>query len=71
MFRGKDRNGPRVAGVLTTVGSREFESARKLAQMLFREVTGLDVKASDADTIEFLSRGEADSKAYWKVSVHA
>ena len=65
MFRGK-QGGKRYQGNLTKIGSREFETMRRRAQILFHAVTGFEVKASDADTIEFLARGEADAKDYWE-----
>ena len=58
LFRGK-AGGSRYQGVLTPVGSREFESARKrLARLVGREAEGV----SDADVMEFLARGEANSR---------
>ena len=58
LFRGK-AGGDRVQGNLTPVGSRRFEAARaRLARMAGREPE----KVSDADTIEFLARGEEESR---------
>jgi hypothetical protein len=60
IFRDKI-GGDRVQGVITPAGSRRFEIARsKLAKLAGREVE----QVSDADVIEFLARGEANTREY-------
>jgi hypothetical protein len=60
IFRNKE-GGARVQGTLTPAGSIRFERARKtLARLAAREVE----QVSDADVVEFLARGEADTIAY-------
>ena len=56
IFPGKSSPGAdRVQGVLSPVGSKAFEQARaRLAAMTQREPE----QVSDADTIEYLARGE-------------
>lgn len=58
MFRGK-RGGMRVQGVLTPFGGQAFEKARK---KLARLVKRTPDKVSDADVIEYLARGEFETK---------
>lgn len=54
-------SGPRRPGI-TADGSIRFEQARKrLAQLAAREVE----QVSDQDVIEFLSRGEANARAFF------
>jgi hypothetical protein len=58
LFRGKT-GGDRVQGVLTPIGSGRFESARvRLARIAGREPE----RVSDADVIEYLARGEEDTR---------
>jgi len=58
LFRGK-RGGDRVQGVLTPVGSRRFEAARaRLGRLAGKE----SERVSDADVIEFLARGEEETR---------
>lgn len=58
IFRNK-RGGKRYQGNLTKVGSAAFEEARKrLAKLAGRK------SATDADVMEYLSRGEAETRAY-------
>jgi hypothetical protein len=60
IFRDKE-GGDRVQGVITKDGSKAFEAARKrLALLARRPVT----QVSDADTIEFLARGERSTERY-------
>lgn len=60
VFRGKNLK-RRYQGVLTNAGAKQFEEAR-------RKLAGLvgvaRDKVSDGDTIEFLARGEAQTRAY-------
>lgn len=57
IFRGK-QGGARLQGVITKAGSNRFEQARKrLARLAGRDVE----EVSDADTIEYLARGEAET----------
>jgi hypothetical protein len=58
LFRDKSR-GDRVQGVLTADGSKHFEKHRKaLAKLAGRKTV------SDADVIEYLARGEENTRAY-------
>lgn len=60
IFRDK-KGGSRFQGVLTPAGSRRFELARvRLAKLVSRDPE----QVSDADVVEFLARGDKDSKAY-------
>lgn len=62
IFREK-AGGGRVQGLLTSEGFEHFEAARaRLAKLAKREVDD----TSDADTIEYLARGDANTKAYLK-----
>jgi hypothetical protein len=53
------KDGTRYQGVMTKVGSKRFESARKELAAL----AGLK-RVSDADVMEFLVRGRASTEAY-------
>lgn len=60
IFRGK---AVRVQGWLTKVGKRDFEYARgQLALVVGWKAN----EVSDADTVEFLARGEAETRKYLK-----
>lgn len=60
IFRDK-AGGDRVQGVITKVGSQRFEAARaRLARLDNREVE----QTSDADVIEYLARGDAETRVY-------
>lgn len=60
VFSGKNKKN-RYQGIVTNVGRREFEVARRRLAKL----AGLSVKTvSDGDVFEYLARGEADTKAY-------
>lgn len=60
IFRHK-MNGRYVQGYITKFGAERFDVARKrLAQLAQRKVG----QVSDADVIEFLARGEADTITY-------
>lgn len=60
IFRPKE-GGYRVQGLITKTAGKKFEEARRrlaaLAQWKVDDV-------SDADTTEFLARGDADTRAY-------
>lgn len=51
---------------LTREGQRMFEDARKRLKTLARELIDWKGKVSDADTVEFMLRGEAATVAYLK-----
>lgn len=60
IFRDK-KGGDRVQGVITPVGSTRFELARiALAKLAGREREHV----SDADVIEYLARGEKNTRDY-------
>lgn len=60
---GPREGGERVQGVLTKTATQLFERARRR----LAEISGWDWgRCSDADVIEFLARGEADTRAYFK-----
>lgn len=58
IFRNK-KGGGRVQGVLTKVGTKAFEDARKRLGTL----AGVK-RATDADTIEYMSRGHEATVLY-------
>jgi hypothetical protein len=60
IFRDK-KDGARLQGIITKAGSQRFEAARKrLARLAARDAE----EVSDADTIEYLARGEAETVKY-------
>jgi hypothetical protein len=64
IFRGKD-GGDRLQGVITRDGSKAFERERRRLARLYRDITGqAPTVVSDADVIEYLARGEADTRGY-------
>jgi hypothetical protein len=55
----------RVQGILTKIGRHAFERARRQLRGLVMRITRLDpTPVSDADTVEFLARGEESTRAY-------
>jgi hypothetical protein len=55
----------RVQGILTAVGREAFEHARARLTKFYRQIMDRDPAAvSDADTIEFLGRGELETVKY-------
>src|SRR5262245_16680351 len=55
----------RVQGILSRVGRKSFESQREALKRLYRAVLQREpVTVSDADTIEFLARGELETRRY-------
>lgn len=64
VFRGKD-NGVRIQGVLTKEGGKAFERQREnLARLYTRVVGHAPTSISDADVVEFLARGEGETRRY-------
>lgn len=64
IFRDKDAE-YRVQGILSKRGYQAFEWARQQLQALYRSVMGVaPTVVSDADTIEFMARGEQDTTRY-------
>ncbi len=60
IFRGKD-GGRRVQAIITKVGGKAFEARRKeLATLAGWKPDDV----SDADTVEYMARGEAATRAY-------
>jgi len=60
IFRGKD-GGTRLQAVITPAGTVRFEQARaRLAKLASWEVE----RVSNADVIEYLARGDKDTRAY-------
>ena len=60
--------GQRFQGVLTKEGGREFEKQRKRLRLVCREVMGrAPTRVSDANTVEFLARGELPTRTYLKM----
>lgn len=60
IFKGKE-NGDRVQGYISQAGSKKFEDARRRLAVLAQ----WSVKAvSDADTIEYLARGDDETRKY-------
>lgn len=66
IFRGKVKDTDhRVQGIFTRIGLRSFEQQRQALARLYKAVMGYDaVTVSDADTIEFLARGELETRSY-------
>ena len=62
IFRDK-KGGDRLHGIVTKVGSAKFELHRARLALLASRTPD---EVSDADTIEYLARGEADTRAYLK-----
>ena len=61
IFRGKDRLTGRVQGLLTRFGRARVEAARKpLAKLTGRKASTI----SQGDLIEYLARGDENTKAY-------
>lgn len=64
IFRGKE-DGYRVQAIITKVGGRRFDAARKELALLYRTIRGSEpTSVSDADVVEFLARGRADTENY-------
>lgn len=64
IFRGKI-DGPRIQAIVTRDGRRAFDRRRAALARLWTEVTGrFAVGISDADTVEYLARGEAATEDY-------
>lgn len=60
IFKGKE-HGDRVQGYISQAGSKQFELARRRLGVLAQ----WDVKnVSDADTIEYLARGDEETRKY-------
>ncbi len=59
----KRSDGRRIQAVLSEVGEAAFETARTRLAVLAKRNVKL---VSDADTVEFLARGESSTKAYLK-----
>lgn len=61
IFPGKI-NGVRIQGVLTKRGARAFEQSRKALAKVYELETGRQPpRISDADVVEYLARGEAET----------
>lgn len=55
----------RVQGILTADGLAAVERGRAQLRAIYKSVMGRDpVKVSDADAIEFMARGELETRAY-------
>lgn len=55
----------RLQAILTNAGMRAFDAARKRLGALYAEIMGRpSVVLSDADTIEYLARGDDGSRQY-------
>lgn len=64
IFRGKVPDN-RVQGQLTPKGQQAFDVAREQLLRLYHSVMGHKPSTvSDADTIEFLARGPAETRVY-------
>ena len=63
--RKKQEAGDRIQGDITSEGSKHFELARKRLKWLYRQCMGATPpNVGDADTIEHLARGEANTRTY-------
>ena len=58
----EDKTGRRYQGKITKIGSAKFEAARKRLAELVGDRTAS--QTSDSDTIEFLARGEQETREY-------
>ena len=64
IFRHK-AGGRRLQGIITKTGARQFKVHTARLRALFQEVMGRPAgSCSQADVVEFLARGEADTRAY-------
>lgn len=64
LFRGKDRTRP-VSAYMTPAGKQKLHAARvRLAKIVKWDADDI----TDGDVCEFLARGEADSRAYFKAA---
>lgn len=54
----------RVQGYLTEDASKKFDRARERLVAIARQETGQSWNVSDAETLEFLCRGEKDTRRY-------
>lgn len=64
IFRGK-KNGVRVQGIITKIGGVKFEAAREQLGLLYFRVRGENATVvSDADVIEYMARGAAETRKY-------
>ena len=66
VFRGKE-DGVRVQGVLTRRGGQRFEGCRQELAALYMKVCGRGIVPSDADVIEYLSRGNGETEHYLQI----
>ena len=60
IFRNK-AGGDRVQGIITRIGSQRFEEARHRLAVVARRLVS---NVSDADVVEFLARGEKNTRDY-------
>lgn len=64
IFRGK-QGGRYVQAIITKTGGVEFERARlRLSQLVLRVKGVTPASISDADTVEYLARGDDNTRAY-------
>lgn len=64
IFRGKE-HGTRIVGIITERGATAFEMSRARLSALFANVMGeKPTHVSDADVIEYLTRGEEPTRRY-------
>lgn len=54
----------RVQGYLSEDAARKFDAARARLAAIARQETGQSWTVSDAETLEFLARGEKDTRRY-------
>lgn len=54
----------RVQGFLSEAAARKFDAARERLRVIARHETGQSWDVSDAETLEFLCRGEKDTRRY-------
>lgn len=58
------KDGVRIQGIITKVGAQRLDVARaKLAKLAKRE----PAQVSDADAVEYLARGDAETRKYLKL----
>jgi hypothetical protein len=64
LFSPKDGNRGYQILKLTKEGQRLFEAARKKLAKLAKTIAGWEGEISDANTLEFLVRGDAETSRY-------
>ncbi len=68
VFKGKATE-RKVQGIMTELGWRRFEVARRQLGAIYMSVVGRELaRVSDGDVVEFLARGEDETRRYLRRS---